>query len=311
MTGLPRERVCHLDIWMGCGPGMSSVRWRWHLTLRSQDQQQFAKRKWGEVGRTRCSRKGEQAGHSWDVRNRTALEGPAGPQGCGFCVWTCELLLFFLILLPNPDICMLQFISSSILYLILTYEIYVAPPFHRWGTRGQAMSHGSARLRESGLCSPSKPLPSPQLPEKVSGLHALTTLGQKVIGKLMEVWGTEFRHSCRVIKHAGAKADRPGLKCQLCHELAVIWSWASYLTSHWYLTLVLPASPAGVVPHSSRVSPSAKMGVGGNVSSSDAWYHCDNHRPCPLSPLGPAILCYFCRIGDLGIFCESAYSRPA
>lgn len=112
-----------------------------------------------------------------------------------------------------------------------------------------------------------------------------------------------------------SEANRPDLKYQLCHTLAAVWIWASYLTNSEAVLLRLglsfsPFHQQGWCHTSPESHPVPRWGWVAMCSSSELWYHWDNHRPCPLFPSGPAILCNRATL-DLGLFSEFACRHPA
>lgn len=109
MVGLSREWMCHLDVWMGCGP----VKVAFYTETRRSTE--VCKGKVGSGVEPYTAETSELS-----LQEPTALEGPAGPRGCGYYVREYELLLFFLIFLPSPDIRILKFILSPLSYLTLT-----------------------------------------------------------------------------------------------------------------------------------------------------------------------------------------------
>lgn len=288
----------HLD---GLWP-RNVLQWRWHFTLRPEDQQKFAKGKWGVEWRTKCSRKGEQAVHIGDIRAR--------PPGTELLLKVQQGLGVVVIMWESTSSCCSSwfysqtqtFVCYSLFYLhYLTWY----SPGTLWGKCCSSISQmrsprpgNVTSLRKSVLCLPSSftlhcGLRRSHL--KGSDIHTLMTLGQKVSVAPQEGDGGN-RHwisaICRIIKHAGAKADRPGLKCQICHKLAAVWTWTSYLTGSEAIPLRFDPSSSSL-PSRGGASLLQRLtqcqdGGGRQCLSSDAWYHWDSHWPCLHGPCRPS-----------------------
>lgn len=143
---LPREWMCHFDIWMGCGPGMFSSEGgilHWDQKINRSLQKESGEWSGGQNVPGKGSRLYTVETSELGLQEPNCSWRSSRASG----LWLlCEKVRVLVVL---PDFTPKPRHSYIIVYFISIIlpdthqepsEVSVAAPFHRWGARGLAMS---------------------------------------------------------------------------------------------------------------------------------------------------------------------------